>query len=218
MMRRCLCAALVVAVLCCLCFAVVAHPVPDFSKTGTIQVSLKKGDEIAAGGTVSLYRVADIVPSDGDYIFQLTESFVESNVSLEDPMASGIADQLKAFAQSKELPAVTLNVDAEGNVVFADLELGLYLVVQQTPASGWNPAAPFLVSVPQQVEGEYVYQIDASPKVELEKAPPPPTVPDDPKLPQTGQLNWPVPVMAICGLLLVLVGCILCMHGRKVKQ
>lgn len=47
-------------------------------------------------------------------------------------------------------------------------------------------------------------------------APPQETKPDEnvPKLPQTGQLNWPVPVMVAAGMLLLVLGCWLC-FGKK---
>ena len=36
--------------------------------------------------------------------------------------------------------------------------------------------------------------------------PPPPTEPPPPDLPQTGQLNWPIPVLVLAGLFLILIG------------
>ncbi len=43
---------------------------------------------------------------------------------------------------------------------------------------------------------------------ELERVPETtnPPAPTDPKLPQTGQLNWPVPVLVVLGLLLLAAG------------
>ena len=42
-----------------------------------------------------------------------------------------------------------------------------------------------------------------------------PTKPDDPWLPQTGQMNGLVPLMAAGGLLLVLLGVLMCSRRRK---
>ena len=65
-------------------------------------------------------------------------------------------------------------------------------------------------------DGTYIYDVDADPKVELTKAPQPtPTpTPKPPTLAQTGQLNWPVPVLAIIGLCLFSLGWLL-RFGRK---
>ena len=45
--------------------------------------------------------------------------------------------------------------------------------------------------------------------------PPPPSEPDGPDLPQTGQLNWPVPVLAVLGMLLVTAGVVLCTTEKR---
>ena len=46
--------------------------------------------------------------------------------------------------------------------------------------------------------------------MELEKEPEPtsttPPAPTDPRLPYTGQLNWPIPVLAVTGVVLVAAG------------
>ena len=90
----------------------------------------------------------------------------------------------------------------------------MYLLVQNQAAEGYQAAAPFLVSVPMNEDGTYIYDVDASPKVELTKAPQPTPTPKPPTLAQTGQLNWPVPVLAIIGLCLFSLGWLL-RFGRK---
>ena len=42
-----------------------------------------------------------------------------------------------------------------------------------------------------------------------------PSNPDRPVLPQTGQLNWPVPVLACSGVLLFAAGWVLNRQGKK---
>ena len=81
-------------------------------------------------------------------------------------------------------------VDANGNVNFDDLELGLYLVVQTKASKGYKPVNSFLVSLPMAEDGEWNYEVDASPKVgaytpEPETPPFPPDKPDKPDKPDT---------------------------------
>lgn len=45
----------------------------------------------------------------------------------------------------------------------------------------------------------------------------PPGKPAEPKLPQTGQLWWPVPVLLAVGLLLVLIG-LICRRGIENEE
>ncbi|MBE6967137.1 MAG: LPXTG cell wall anchor domain-containing protein [Ruminococcaceae bacterium] len=37
-------------------------------------------------------------------------------------------------------------------------------------------------------------------------------------MPQTGQLNWPVPVMAIIGATLFITGWVLCLRKKRIKD
>lgn len=70
------------------------------------------------------------------------------------------------------------------------------------------------------MEGSYVYDVNATPKMSVSTAKP--STPDTSTtpselgtttststLPQTGQLKWPIPVMAMLGLILLLCGCFL---------
>ena len=64
-----------------------------------------------------------------------------------------------------------------------------------------------------------IYDIEANPKTTPAIIPTPiptPTpTPNDPKLPQTGQLNWPVPVLAASGLAMIIIGFGIYTKGRK---
>lgn len=106
-------------------------------------------------------------------------------------------------------------------VSFTNLELGLYLLVQDVAAEGCIKMEPFLVSVPMEENGGYLYDVDASPKVELAKLPVEPSKPEQPelpggsKLPQTGQLNWPIPLLVMSGLCLLSAGWLLRFGKRK---
>ena len=118
-----------------------------------------------------------------------------------------------------------------GWVTFAPLDPGLYVVTQkQSQATeGFDAIQPFLISLPRWENGSYVYDLTAAPKVPLvpEETPPPPppsepTTPppdDPPDIPQTGQLNWPVPVLAVSGMTLFILGWALCFgSGRKYHE
>ena len=97
-------------------------------------------------------------------------------------------------------------VDVEnGKAFFEGIPTGLYLIVQEEEAPGYMKMTPFLVTMPYKKDGRYVYHVDA----EMKSALKPETVPEQEELkepegnlPQTGQLNWPIPILALCGLLL----------------
>lgn len=190
--------------------------VPDLTATGSIRLTLRYGSAKVSGGTVTCIRVGDVGSSGGDYFF----TRVLDGELLTDIQNPELAMELKIFAEENNLPQWTKTVEANGEVVFDNLQVGLYLILQREPAEGYYSIQPFLVSVPHMENGEYIYDVDATVKTELEKEPTPitppnPPTPPDNNVPQTGQLNWPVPVLTIIGLLLFAIGCILTDSRRK---
>ncbi len=197
-----------------LALPVLAHDVPDLSRTGSITVSMCKNGTPVPGGTLTAYRVGQIHQEDGNYLFVLTEEFAASGLSLENPDAQALA----AYAKEQNIQGKTQSIDQEGIAEFQELELGLYLMVQAEPAPGYGAVAPFVVSLPYAKDGTYIYDVDAIPKVELEPEPTETTAPLEPTLPQTGQLNWPVPVLGVAGLTLLVLGIVLYRKGKKCEK
>lgn len=245
-----------------------ALEVVDLSRTGSIKVSLYDSEtsEAVGGGTLTLYRVAKVQKDNANLSFVYTNGFEDCGVELGDlsegELAGRLAEKIAATAES-----TTVEISDLGVAEFGDLEVGLYLVVQTTAAENYNVINPFLVSVPIQENGSYVYDVDALPKVgtAAKKTPEPPDKPDTPDtpdkpeeenpntpaapgpdnpdgwvlgasgenpeapspdnpnghvmgahgLPQTGQLNWPIPVLAVTGVVLVAAGIELKKGTRK---
>lgn len=249
-----------------------ALEVVDLSRTGSIKVSLYDSEtsEAVGGGTLTLYRVAKVQKDNANLSFVYTNGFEDCGVELGDlsegELAGRLAEKIAATAES-----TTVEISDLGVAEFGDLEVGLYLVVQTTAAENYNVINPFLVSVPIQENGSYVYDVDALPKVgtAAKKTPEPPDTPDTPDtpdkpdeenpntpaapgpdnpdgwvlgangekiyrnpeapspdnpnghvmgahgLPQTGQLNWPIPVLAVTGVVLVVAGIRLKKGTRK---
>lgn len=203
--------------------------------TGTIRVALYDSakDKALSGGQLTLYRVAEVKRKNGDLSFEYCGDFYGCGIALGDLTDSTLADQLLEY-MPQGARGTTKTVDADGNAAFEDLELGLYLIVQSKASNGYAPIKPFLVSLPMAENGKWNYEVDASPKVggytpvnpdtppvpptPVPDKPTEPTNPDTPKnpdgavmsgLPQTGQLNWPVPVLAVSGVLLFAAGWVL---------
>lgn len=220
------CAVLLLALLLCsVSVTVCARETPDTSRKGSVTVKMTYKNKAVSGGTLTLYRVGAVAEEDGNYSFALTGDFTGSRADLTDLSSADTAESLAKYADNKKLSGTSKKIGSNGKASFSGLNPGLYLLVQTKAASGYRKADPFLVSVPMMEEGTYLYDVDASPKVELEKenspkkpttpsSPPKPAAPSSPVLPQTGQLNWPVPVLAVSGLLLFSAGWIL-RFGRK---
>lgn len=192
-----------------------ALEVPDPERLGSVSVTMTFEGQPVPGGSLTAYRVGQIhVENGADYSFVLTPEYAESAISLEQPEAA--AAPLAAYSKAKQLQGIRQTIDSQGCATFADLELGLYLLVQDTPASGYYPLEPFLVSVPAyQEDGSYRYDVDATPKLALEKDPTPPPPPPPPDLPQTGLNQWPIPVLAVSGSILLVLGLWLLLSKKR---
>lgn len=194
-----------------------AHEVPDPGRRGSISIAMTYQGTAVPGGTLTLYRVAAVDTDNGDYFFTYTEDFSGCSIPVTELSSANIASELASIARQKNLSGTTCGMDEEGNVTFSDLELGLYLLVQEKAAPGFQKVNPFLVSVPYQENGHYIYDVDTAPKNLPDPETEPTTQPTKPSgnLPQTGQTHWPVPVMAVAGLLLIAAGFCLRLSGRK---
>ena len=189
-----------------------AQSVPDESRNGhcSITVSMTYKGKAVRGGTLALYKVGDVTGDGGNYSFVPVEEIQADIPEFGDIESPDLAGKLCKL-ESKLTPVTDLpkKVGEDGNATFSDLTFGLYLVVQKTAASGYGKTAPFLVSVPYLYADEYQYDVTSQPKTDLEREVKP-TAPPSPgggkKLPQTGQLWWPVPVLACAGLGCIAVG------------
>ncbi len=203
-------AALVLGLMLCFALTAYAHAAPDLTRRGSITITVQDGGDGIPGGTLTLYRVGEVAEDNGSYYFVPTANFAGCGESFENLEASTeLAERLTEYASANQIVGIaTREIGADGTILFSDLELGLYLLVQDEAAAGYEKLAPWLVSVPYLWNEEYLYDVSANPKTELEKEPEPtePEPTEPPKLPQTGQLWWPVPVLACGGLMLLALG------------
>lgn len=214
-MKRLFSLLLAILVLFCQPLAVFAHDYVQLDKTDcSIEMLVRYEGEDITGGTLTAIKVGYVAEDDGNYYFrqEITNELLEdiSSSSLPKKMAKFYNDNKKSHVFYTQTLSVT-----NGKATFSGLGVGLYLIVQNQAAKGYSKLSPFLVSVPYMEDGQYRYHVTAAVKSELEREPEttPPTKPP-PNLPQTGQLNWPVPVLAAAGMAMLLLGAWL-RSGRK---
>lgn len=257
--------------------------------TGSISVTLtdKKQSEAIVGAEVSLYYVATVIMDEnGNLIYDYTNDFKQLDCAIDD---AELATKLDAFVSHHNVPSTKIITNIDGAAMCNGLPLGLYFIKQTGAVEGFAPCTPFLVTVPNEKDGEYLYDVNASPKTEVARlvsitikkvwntdksteaadsvtvqllrngnvvktailnmqnnwqityADMPEsdtysikevnipkgftatykqedyvfTVTNTSTLIQTGQLIWPIPVLAISGMLLIAVGIILLQKKRK---
>ena len=108
--------------------------------TGTICVTLydSANDKALSGGKLTLYRVAEVKRQNGNLSYEYCGDFYGCGIALGDLTDSTLAAQLQEYLpQSAE--GTTKTIDADGNVTFRGLELGLYLIVQTEASKGYEP-------------------------------------------------------------------------------
>lgn len=202
----------------------------------TIQMRDLQTGVAIKGGSLVVYQVAK---KDSAGKFQYTSQFSSvtksiSSLSQDQIMTADFANTLVSYvtANQGKLSGVSArisdsgeaSVNVEGDVV--------YLVTQDTAASGYEKMNPFCVVLPYIVDGKSMSNIIAQPKMQkkITSLPKHPTTPSTSKkvksnpqlpsvptikenkktpsatnrvvksLPQTGQLNWPIPLLALLGL------------------
>lgn len=200
---------------------VFAHDYVQMDKTDcTIEVVVRYDGENITGGTITAVKVGYVHEEDGNYSFRrVGDDALIENIQSTDTLNS----LLSYYSENKStllFEAQTVDVK-NGGAKFENLTPGLYLILQEKAAEGFSKLNPFLVSVPYMQDGAYIYDVTAKnkPALEPEAEPtePEPTEPEptDPKLPQTGQLNWPVPVLTVTGLMLFILGWALCFKRKR---
>ena len=120
--------------------SVSAHEVPDLTRRGSVAISMSYRGQPIPGGTLTVLRVAQVKTADGNYYFEYTADFAECGIPVEEPESA----ELARIAGEKGLTGITAAVDAGGRAKFEDLELGLYLVVQNEAAEGFKKINPFM--------------------------------------------------------------------------
>lgn len=227
-MKKSVCLKLSAMVTALLTLCLFFSSLPASAENDSVSITILLTDpqkNITAGGVeVSMYKIADFT----DYMkheFSVTEQFepivsqldfstTEKGCTMEN------AETVLSFIQENEITADSVAVSDESGVAeFGTVEKGIYLI----DASGSEKYSirPFLLEAPLYEDGKYYNEVEASPKFltvsddssEVDSSD---STPDsstgstpsdnDGKIPQTGQLKWPVPVLAVLGITLIVIG------------
>jgi hypothetical protein len=146
----------------------------DTPYVGSITVTMKYNGDAVSGGSVTLYKVGNATEDDTGFTFTLTDDFAGSGAVLETEETADTAKTLATYASNHGIKGTTSSIGSTGKVIFKDLEIGAYLIVQNEAASGYETISPFLVNIPMLFEGEgslnvgattEIYSVNAAPKM-----------------------------------------------------
>lgn len=197
------------------------------SRMGSIEIDYKgrtdTQEEIVLSGAKF-----EIIPiqyvENGNWVWQ--SSFEHCGISLNDTSAEARnkqAKQLLEYARKKGVSGNQQITDNTGHTVFGGLNEGMYLITQIGSVKNGNDtfeSAPFLVSIPSDIDGYLVYDVKVEPKVTWITDNAPPTVPEKPseknppKDTNTGvrvkRMTWIILALCSFGMLVLL--------GRRLKR
>ncbi len=201
----------------------------DLDKEVSLTISYQYKSKALAGAKFDIYLVAT-VDENGELTTTETFSLFNTDIRGENDEAwEKLAAALKKYVRQEDIKSdAGGKTDKNGllNLTGGEKKLvhGLYLVVgaRHTQGDYVYTTQPFMVLLPGQdkAANTWVYEVTAKPKAASEEisddpeseepvpTPPVTPTPQGPKLPQTGQLWWPVPVLLAAGLLLVSIGLI----------
>ncbi len=193
------------------------------------EVHTPQGDPVP-GGTITIYKVADIVQTDTGYAFSALPAFASAvtDERLNEQLSHHDLDvnhelsrMLMQYAQEQNMTGESENVPSNGVADFStadhDISLGLWLITQPEAAPGYEAMPPFLISLPRaiyEVGSEipvYEYDVVATPKSDPKKL----TKPDKPDTPQkpgrpntseeTGWMQWTGLLLVSCVFIVLLL-------------
>lgn len=146
--------------------------VESYSQKKLGSITITPGDQDHKGaavdadeaGTYTLYRVGDVVDGSSVTEFTLATEFAGSGVTIdrESLNSAELPKTLAKYAEDHSIAALKDDITSGEKV--GDLEIGLYLVKQKTVHVAWHSFSPFLVIMPEAVEGGYEYDVKAMPK------------------------------------------------------
>lgn len=265
---------------------------PNLHCSLRVTLALPESNEaVVTGAEITLYRVADLIVSDQSIAYSYSGDFAGYGTMLTNPSDKSLPDKLFAYAVEHQISGNSLLTSRKGQVLFENLESGVYLGAETASSDIDTLFTPFLVCLPSGFDQRWLYDIDATPKVDIlrltdirvekiwnddgknrpesvdvqlfkndtlvdtvrlddsmewnytwknlpyedgwnvkEKAIPEGytatyqrngmnfTICNTEKLAQTGQLKWPIPVLACSGLVLVILGIAVFTSGKKQKH
>lgn len=190
-LNRCfLCIALLLHLISVMTGTVAAADPFDFEPDHfcSIEITLAAGSRKipVVGAKVIVYRVADInITEDGISFDYGISDFANCGLELDDIEGPSLSKALLEYARAKKISGISDRTDSDGYVCFEELYPGLYLVAQTDTVEGFTAFKPFLTYLPVTNDDLLLwdYEIDASPKIDIDPVPPPPSPPDEPDEP-----------------------------------
>ena len=166
------------------------HPIPVFTQeVGSVLINISHEEDVdgtryqipVSGISFSVYQIwendfAD--PEQPQMLFnEPFKTVKEITPDMTEDEIQKLADDYAAVIDEADLYMTTPESDEDGTIFLNNMKVGTYLFVMNHKVNQNGVAyqiAPFLVSVPREIDGTWVYDVDASPKLSIQENTPPP--------------------------------------------
>lgn len=105
----------------------------------------------------------------------LVSEFAKSGVIFDFDDSSAQAEaakKLEKYVQDNNIKGMSGKTNSDGEVMYRDLEKGVYLFVQTQISNQVYQSEPFIITVPGNYDGQIIWNVTAEPKFKNESIPP----------------------------------------------
>ena len=165
-------AMMIMIAVCITLFSFGAVAVSDAIRGSITLTTLDKDSKEAVSGTTfRVYHIASAYTKDDNISFVYTEEFKNNGMDMGNFSDAYLPVHMASYAQIRSVAYTEKSTGSTGKVVFDNLPCGAYLVVPVGIDEDYFNPTPFIVAIPMKNEkqNKWVYNIDATPKIESDK-------------------------------------------------
>ena len=142
-----------------------ADQIIDLNKKGTITLTLfeEKDKLFVEGAEIEIIKIANADIINNNLTFNYVDELSDCNVKLDEENIYNIGLCLN----EKKLKSNISKTNNLGKTVFDNLDLGIYYVRQINKVDKFSCFSPFLIMLPEEINNEWSYSINGSPKIEI---------------------------------------------------
>lgn len=141
----------------------------DFEDKGTIELLLKESTDgtMVSGAEISIVKIAKAIDKNNNLAFEYVDEISDCSLLVDE--IKDVSSELLECVDKSNLKYDKKITDKNGMVKFNNLELGLYLIKQTNKLEGYSSFLPFLIMIPEFIDDEWNYDIEATPKTDIIK-------------------------------------------------
>ena len=169
----------------------------DLTHASSMSLNYQYDEKLIENAVVSIYKIADI-DTIGNYSYigpftSRTENLNDLSASATGALARELSDTVTKDQIAYDYQK---NTSETGHVRFDNLTPGIYLVLTEDVIEDGEKyqAIPFLVSIPQIEDGNYIYDIPVDVKIEAVAVPTPSPSPSPTSSPTSSPSPSPTPI------------------------